>query len=114
MFRFSADLLSKQRVEWILERYTNGIREYADLDDTVLGELVVLGFLIPVLIGYFLPKSAANHESPINQWQADARQAGFTNVTKYKLFRYGSALPAGILFSETSPGVCCAMKHDRQ
>jgi hypothetical protein len=84
----NADLLSKQRVEWILGRYTNGIREYASLPDTVLGELVILGFLIPVMIGYFLPQSAANHESPIEQWVADAREAGFTNVSKHKLFEY--------------------------
>jgi hypothetical protein len=83
-----ADLLSKQRVEWILGRYANGIREYASLPDTVLGELVILGFLIPVMIGYFLPQSAANHESPIDQWVADAREAGFTNVSKHKLFEY--------------------------
>lgn len=59
----------------VLERYRSGIAEY-DAD-----ELVVQGFLMPVMFGYFAAGGARiTHEQPAAAWIAELGEAGFRDV----------------------------------
>jgi SAM-dependent methyltransferase len=66
---------SADHARYAAERYAAGIAEYEDDD------LVVDGFLVPVLVGQFDP-SRPRHtwEQPIDAWVADLTSAGFTTV----------------------------------
>jgi hypothetical protein len=56
----------------VVARYRRGIVEY-DGD-----ELVVQGFLMPVMLGYFTSGCArTNYEQPADEWLADLRAAGY-------------------------------------
>jgi len=60
----------------VLERYRRGIAEY-DAD-----ELVVQGFLMPVMFGYFASgRARITYEQPAAAWVADLGAAGFRTVT---------------------------------
>lgn len=77
-------LYEPARVRHILDRYQNGLAEYADD-----GGLVAQGFLMPVLFGYF-DRSAArtNYEGPIGAWADALRAAGFDRVETQPLYPY--------------------------
>lgn len=87
-----ADQFAPERVAYVVERFTQGLAEYADD-----GGLVAQGFLIPVLLGYF-DRSAArtNYEQPIAEWAEQLRMAGFTSITTRQLYPYWWA-PACLL-----------------
>jgi len=76
--------LMPARVEYVVERYREGLAEYAED-----GGFVAQGFLMPVMFGYF-DRSAArtNYEGPIQDWDAALREAGFTEVSLEALFPY--------------------------
>jgi hypothetical protein len=58
-----------------VERYAAGVAEYADDD------LVVDGFLVPVLVGQFAPdRPRHTWEQPLDAWVEDLVSAGFTEV----------------------------------
>ena len=82
-----ADILAPSRVALALQSFSNGVAEY--MDDN--GTLVIDGFLIPILIGYFSSTPSSTYEQPIDAWVADLEEAGFTSVRKLRLFPYWSA-----------------------
>lgn len=87
-----ADQFAPERVAYVVERFTQGLAEYADD-----GRLVAQGFLIPVLLGYFDQSAArTNYEQPITEWAEQLRMAGFTSVTIRQLYPYWWA-PACLL-----------------
>lgn len=51
-----------------------------------------MGFLVPVLLGYFNADYAANHETPVAQWVSDLKEAGFSTVTSRRLLEYANVL----------------------
>ncbi len=78
------EMLAPDRVQYIVDRYANGLQEYNE--DRAL---VAQGFLMPVMFGYF-DRSAArtNWEGPITEWCSGLRAAGFTRVAWRKLMAY--------------------------
>jgi Methyltransferase domain len=75
----------------VLARYRRGIAEY-DGD-----ELVVQGFLMPVMFGYFTSgRARTNHEQPAAEWVADLRAAGYHAVSSSVIDDYWWA-PAVLL-----------------
>ena len=75
----------------VLARYRRGIAEY-DGD-----ELVVQGFLMPVMFGYFTAgRARTNYEQPVAEWLADLRAAGFRAVSSSMIDDYWWA-PAVLL-----------------
>jgi SAM-dependent methyltransferase len=82
---------SADHARYAAERYTEGVAEYAD-DDLVVG-----GFLVPVLAGQFAPdRPRHTWEQPIGTWARDLTAAGFTDVRHRLLHPYWWA-PAHIL-----------------
>ena len=78
------DSFEPERVAYITARYENGLAEY-DGD----GGVVAQGFLMPVLLGYFDRTDArTNWEGPIQDWTDALHAAGFTHITRHKLFAY--------------------------
>jgi hypothetical protein len=82
---------SPLHASYAAERYEVGVSEY--LDD----EVVVDGFLVPVLVGQFDPgRPRHTWEQPAHAWVADLRAAGFTDVRDRVLSDYWWA-PAHII-----------------
>jgi SAM-dependent methyltransferase len=74
---------SVDHARYAVERYVAGVAEY-EHDD-----LVVDGFLVPVLIGQFDPhRPRHTWEQPIDAWVADLASAGFTEVRHDLVGRY--------------------------
>ncbi|WP_422647203.1 class I SAM-dependent methyltransferase [Actinoalloteichus caeruleus] len=73
--------------EWflpVLAKAEQGVREYTEHRD-----LVGLGFLVPVVLGFFDAGSArANYEQSVPSWEAELRSAGFGTVSSHRLFDY--------------------------
>jgi SAM-dependent methyltransferase len=64
-----------EHAAYAVDRYTAGIAEYAG------DELVVQGFLMPVLVGQFDPAQPRHTwEQPIDAWASDLLAAGFATV----------------------------------
>lgn len=74
---------SPDHAAYAVERYAAGIAEYAG------DELVVQGFLMPVLVGQFDPAQPRHTwEQPIEAWSSDLREAGFHDVRHRRLHDY--------------------------
>jgi SAM-dependent methyltransferase len=87
---------SAGHVRYAAERYAAGIAEYEDDD------LVVDGFLVPVLVGQFDPdRPRHTWEQPIDAWAADLASAGFSAVGHDLVSPYWWA-PAHLLDATTS------------
>ncbi|WP_016697670.1 methyltransferase domain-containing protein [Actinoalloteichus spitiensis] len=73
--------------EWflpVLAKAEQGIREYTEHRD-----LVGLGFLVPVVLGFFDAGNArANYEQSVSSWEAELRNAGFGTVSSHHLCDY--------------------------
>jgi hypothetical protein len=82
---------SPEHAAYAVERYAAGIAEY-DGD-----ELVVQGFLMPVLFGQFDPGQPRHTwEQPVAAWAADLRATGFRTVHHHQVHDYWWA-PAHLL-----------------
>ncbi|CAN5617284.1 class I SAM-dependent methyltransferase [soil metagenome] len=67
---------SAAHVEYLADRYEQGVREYHDHPE------VVSGFLMPVLVGQLDPtRPRFTFEQPIAAWEASLRDAGFATTT---------------------------------
>jgi hypothetical protein len=77
-------MYAPNRVEYILERYQDGLAEYKEERSLVAQE-----FLMPVMFGYF-DKSACrtNYEQTIQSWERELQQAGFRQIQSQKLSPY--------------------------
>lgn len=85
--------LAPDLVRHVLDRYREGLGEYAGADF----ETVAQGFLMPVLFGYVdRGATRTTFEQPIEGWEAQLRAAGFTQVERQLLHRYWWA-PAWLL-----------------
>lgn len=85
--------LSPDIARHVLERYREGLAEYAGDDH----DLVAQGFLMPVLFGYAdRGATRTTFEHPIGDWEALLREAGFARVDRRLLHRYWWA-PAWLL-----------------
>jgi SAM-dependent methyltransferase len=74
---------SPEHAAHAVERYAAGIAEYAD------DELVVRGFLVPVLVGQFDPAQPRHTwEQPVAAWVSDLVEAGFHDVRHRHLHDY--------------------------
>ncbi len=88
---------SAAHAAYVVDRYRRGVHEYTGND------LVILGFLMPVLTGQFDPaRPRVTWEQPIERWVDDFVTAGFTTVTTEAVQDYWwapasliHALPAG-------------------
>lgn len=79
----AAHALSAAWVEHVLGRYRRGLAEYA------AEPLVVQGFLLPVMFGYFDPTAArTNFEQPRADWVAELAAGGFRQVRAQLLDDY--------------------------
>lgn len=78
----------EQWAGYCAERYVVGAEAHDD-------ELVLSGFLVPVLLGQFVPGASRHtHEQPLDAWEADFRDAGFRRVEVQPVhadFWWGSA-----------------------
>jgi len=75
--------LDPQRVWANLERFERGIAEYPN------DEVVIQGFLLPVMMGFFDQSSArTNYEQPIQMWIKQLRAAGFQQIENVTLYPY--------------------------
>jgi len=82
---------SPEHAAYAVDRYAAGIAEYAG------DELVVQGFLMPVLVGQFDPAQPRHTwEQPISAWVDDLRAAGFRDVGHQRIHDYWWA-PAHLL-----------------
>lgn len=80
-----------EHAAYAVERYAAGIAEYEG------DELVVQGFLMPVLVGQFDPaRPRHTWEQPIDAWADDLVAAGFATVDHHLLHDYWWA-PAHLL-----------------
>jgi hypothetical protein len=74
---------SASRVAHVVERYRRGVAEHAS------DPLVVQGFLMPVMFGYFDPTAArTNYEQPRSDWIDELRAGGFTSIRSEPLDEY--------------------------
>lgn len=79
----ASSVLAARWVEHVLERYRHGLAEHAS------EPLVVQGFLMPVMFGYFDPTAArTNFEQPRSAWIAELQSAGFGQVRSQLLYDY--------------------------
>lgn len=82
---------SAAHASYAAERYEAGVAEYPD------DEVVVDGFLVPVLVGQFDPgRPRHTWEQPADAWVGDLRAAGFTDVRDRVLSDYWWA-PAHVI-----------------
>jgi SAM-dependent methyltransferase len=87
---------SEEHARYAAGRYAEGVAEYAGDD------LVVDGFLVPVLAGQFAPdRPRHTWEQPLDAWAADLAGAGFTDVHHTLLHPYWWA-PAHLLEATTA------------
>ncbi|WP_437727521.1 class I SAM-dependent methyltransferase [Sorangium sp. So ce861] len=85
--------LSPDTARHVLERYREGLLEYAGAER----DTVAQGFLMPVLFGYVdRGATRTTFEHPIDDWAALLREAGFARVDRRLLHRYWWA-PAFLL-----------------
>jgi SAM-dependent methyltransferase len=88
---------SADHAAYAVERYAAGIAEYAD------DELVVRGFLVPVLVGQFDPAQPRHTwEQPVAAWASDLVEAGFHDVRHRPLHDYWWA-PAHLIEAAGEP-----------
>lgn len=79
-----AGMYAPERVRYIVERYQQGLAEYAEDQ-----ELVAQSFLMPVMLGYFdRTAQRTNYEQSLEEWVAQLREAGFKTVHATLLFPY--------------------------
>ncbi len=79
-----SEMWGEDRILHVLARYEQGLSEYTDTQDEV-----ALGFLIPVMLGYFDPTQArTNYEHTIEEWESQLREAGYTTIHKTHLYPY--------------------------
>ena len=72
-----------QRVRYILERFEQGIAEYAN------DPIVIQGFLMPIMLGYFDTSAArTNYEQPIQSWIEQLHEAGYIHTQTKRLYPY--------------------------
>ena len=109
-------LVSRGRLEGIIEAYGRGMEEYSALAlhpgnekgteeerkrGVEEGEKVIQGFLCPVLFsqvdeGY----ERSTHEQSAQSWREDLEAAGFTNIRVYQIWDYWWS--AGVLLHASS------------
>ena len=86
-----AAMYAPEWVEYVLAHHETGLAEYSD------DEVVLQGFLLPVMFGYFDRSQArTNYEQPIQAWLEECRAAGFTAIATQRLYDYWWA-PAYLL-----------------
>lgn len=74
---------SREHAAYAVDRYAAGIAEYES------DELVVQGFLMPVLVGQFDPAQPRHTwEQPVEAWASDLRAAGFHDVRHRRVHDY--------------------------
>jgi len=79
-----ADMYAPDRVQYVIERFQQGLGEYAGD-----GGLVAQGFLMPVLFGFFDQTIArTNYEQPVRDWVDQLRGAGFADIATTQLYAY--------------------------
>ncbi len=79
-----ADMYAPDRVEYVVERYKNGLAEYVHE-----GEIVAQGFLMPVMFGYFdFTADRTNYEQPLQKWCDELNEAGFTTIESPLIYPY--------------------------
>jgi SAM-dependent methyltransferase len=87
---------SPDHARYAAGRYAAGVAEYD-------GDLVVDGFLVPVLVGQFAPdRPRHTWEQPIDAWIADLTAAGFTDVRHREISPYWWA-PAHLVEATPPP-----------
>ncbi|EYF06972.1 class I SAM-dependent methyltransferase [Chondromyces apiculatus] len=87
------DALEPRMVRHVLGRYRVGLGEYEGAE----GEVVVQGFLMPVMFGYVdRGVTRATYEQPISDWASLLEDAGFSHVERHALYPYWWA-PAVLL-----------------
>ena len=81
--QFVGDVGSAEHVDYLAERYRNGIAEY-DADSPAVQQ-----FLLPILFRNFDAGAGVQmHETTIDQWRSELTAAGFTAVQSKLLYRY--------------------------
>ena len=94
------DLLSRERIRRVHDRYLEGLAEYADPVDADTREKAVQGFLMPMLFGYFAPGEArSNDEQPIEDWARELEGAGFAIERCEPIAEHWWAAPCAIVAS---------------
>jgi ubiquinone/menaquinone biosynthesis C-methylase UbiE len=79
------DPLDPERIRHIHDRYRIGLREYPGEE----GRRVSLGFLVPVMYGYFAREGRrSTYEQPIERWEQEITEAGFTLVSRTLIYPY--------------------------
>lgn len=95
---------TSEHAAYAVERYAAGIAEYEGDD------LVIQGFLMPVLVGQFDPAQPRHTwEQPVEAWSSDLYEAGFDDVHHRRLHDYWWA-PAHII---EATGTRAAQPHRR-
>lgn len=88
------DMLAPQVIRYFVTKYEAGLAEYRD------EEIVMQGFLMPVFFGNFAHNSErVTFEQPIDQWERDLAEAGFSSIKKIPVYDYWWA-PAFMLQAE--------------
>jgi hypothetical protein len=76
--------LHPERVRYMVERYEQGLAEYADDNG-----LVAQGFLMPMFFGAFnADRPASNYEQPATAWRIDLHNAGFRHIEEQPIYDY--------------------------
>ncbi|MBA3531290.1 MAG: class I SAM-dependent methyltransferase [Ardenticatenales bacterium] len=77
--------LAPERIRHIHDRYRVGLQEYSGPE----GRRVRLGFLLPVLYGYFAREGRrSTYEQPIARWEEELQAAGFIIATRTLIYPY--------------------------
>lgn len=78
------EMYEPERVKFFLERYEQGLAEYADDEG-----FVAQGFLMPILFGNFdRTQARSTYEQPIKEWREDLIFAGFRSIKALELYSY--------------------------
>jgi ubiquinone/menaquinone biosynthesis C-methylase UbiE len=94
------DPLDPGRIRAIHDRYLKGLQEYPGQD----GRRVRLGFMLPVLYGYFgRDGQRSTYEQPVEYWERELREGGFDVVERALIYPYWWA-DAYLLVAEADPG----------
>jgi hypothetical protein len=79
------DPLDPARIRHIHDRYVMGLQEYPGQE----GRRVRLGFLMPVLYGYFAREGRrSTYEQPIARWEEELQAAGFSLAARTLIYPY--------------------------
>jgi ubiquinone/menaquinone biosynthesis C-methylase UbiE len=79
------DPLDPGRIRAIHDRYIEGLQEYPGQE----GRRVRLGFMLPVLYGYFGREGQrSTYEQPIEYWERELRVGGFEVVERTLIYPY--------------------------